>query len=272
MNATLRYLLPLSFVFETRLDHLRAVGATAAMEWLPAVLVIGWFADLPIWQVPAAFAVAWTAFMSIYEIGYLLNDLVAVRFEDDPRRRTDAEPTALSWPIWIGTRLATFAAIGWYFGWFALPHWWVLFVVLVPVYLAHNLYRSYAPKVVTFVGLATIRFLAPIAPFLAPAELSLILFPAFLNYVLYRTLSYLDSKELLAMPSRTSFAFRLQFYAWLLAPTAIAAAVEGSWVPLAFTAYYLTFWLAALAGSTLLDHGSGRSPTHGGVGGPAEGS
>jgi len=246
MRALIRYIVPLSYVFGTRLNDLRSVAGTGYMEWVPSVLIIWWFTEAPVWQVPLMFAAGWVAFTSFYELGYLMNDLYTTQFEEDPRERSDAEPTAVSWVGWIAVRLAAFCGIGWWFGWFAIRHWWVLFAVLAPVYLAHNLFESYEPKVFTFVGLATVRFLAPSAPFLEASEMALLLFPIFVNYVFYRTISYADSKDLLEMPSRQTAGFRVKFYAVLVGPMVVASVVEWSWVPVMFSGYYLAFWLGAL--------------------------
>ncbi|MFW5968592.1 MAG: hypothetical protein ACOCV2_13795 [Persicimonas sp.] len=246
MPAFLRYILPLSYVFGTRLNDARTIGAAAFMEWAPNLLLIWYFTDLPLWQVPLAFGLGWAAFAMVYELGYMMNDLYSVRFEDDPRRRSDAQPGAVGAFAWVAVRLGLFGALAWWFEWYELTHWWALFGVLAVVYLAHNLLRSSAPKVLTFIGLATVRFLAPMAPFLDADELALVLFPAFTHYVLFRTLSYIDSKGMLDMPERTTMRFRLQFYAGVGLLSVIAAAITASWVPLAFSAYYLGFLLVAV--------------------------
>lgn len=243
MPTLLRYILPLSYVLDTRLNHLKHIAASGYMEWVPSTLLIWWFADVELWRAPLLFALGWLAFMSVYELGYMMNDLYSTRFEDDPRERSDAEAGPIEASVWVITRLGCVGAIAWHFGWYEHAHWWSLLVILAPIYVAHNLLRRGSTKISTFVGLATIRFLAPSAPFLTPAQMTLVFGPAFLHYVSFRTLSYMDSKGLLAIPERQTAGFRIKFHAIHGGVTAILAILHSSWLPLVFTSYYLSFWL-----------------------------
>ena len=72
----------------------------------------------------------------------------------------------------------------------------------------------------------------------------LIAAPVFLNYVFYRTLMYMDSKDLLNMPSRRAPSFKVNYYVLASGVSILLALMVQSWVPVAITGYYLLFWTA----------------------------
>ena len=250
--STLRFILPFSYVLASRLTTPRTWVSLLGFEWAPIALLLWYLGDISVVELPLFFALAYVAFISIYEIGYLANDVISIRFEDDPRQRLpDFQPANAQLILWVLTRLATFTTITWYLQMLSDWQWWGFYASLALIFSLHNIITNYGLRVPTFVGLAMSRILAPIFPFLEPSDLSLIFLPLFLNYALFRTLAYMDSKDLLTLPGRQSPTFRIGFYLILLPLSLMLSALAFSPIPLAINAYYLVFWLSLSAAALL---------------------
>lgn len=252
MNPSFRYAVPLTYAYASRLHQLREMAATAYMEWVPNVLLVVSLEGLPVGQSVPDLALSWIAFMSFYELGYMMNDLYSVRYDAIPRRRLGLKSVGRAWIWWGIVRLLVCGGIVFFKEWYRLPHVWLIYAVGVAAFITHNLLRLVGPKVLTFVTLATVRFLAPMFPILTVENLSSILFPALINIVLFRTLSYIDSKGMLRMPERRTAFFRVQFYFLALGPNAIAAVTQQTWIPVVFTLYFIVGSLLVWAATVWL--------------------
>lgn len=205
------YLLPFSYFARTRLLQGSAVFHIS-FEWGAAILLAGLFGVDGLNSVWTA-GFVYLAFISIYEIGYLGNDLIATRFETEPRVRGPQEATWWWLVPWIGSRLATFAGVTVYLGWAAAsPNWWLFFASLCIVFTLHNLFRDNSLKSVTFIWLAWFRFVAPVFFILVPSQRMGIIFGGGLLYAMFRLFGYLDSKGVLNLPKRKDIRFRAAFF------------------------------------------------------------
>lgn len=247
MNA-LRFLLPYTYFYGSRVKQLKYNVYYLIIDWAVPFGLLTYFSGFNWRQSLPQFVLAYLAFISLYEIGYLGNDVYSVRHEASPRRRVkDFDPSNALIGLWVGARLGAFLGISWYLGVLTQPLWLVFYAVLVVFFYLHNVLHDKELKVMTFVTLAFSRYLAPIFIFLLPGQLMLIVAPVFLNYVFYRTLMYMDSKGLLNMPNRRSPTYKVYYYLLALGVGSVLSLMGQSWVPVAITGYYLAFWTAVRA-------------------------
>jgi hypothetical protein len=241
----LRFLLPYTYFYGSRVKQLKYNLYYLIIDWAVPFALLTYFTNYDWQSALVHFVLAYLAFISIYEIGYLGNDVYSVRKEDKPRRRVkDFDPSDAVVLLWIAVRLAAFGLISWYLHVLTNPLWLAFYLVLAIFFYLHNALKDKELKVMTFVNLAFIRYFAPIFIFLTPAQLMLLAAPIFLNYVFYRTLMYMDSKDLLHMPSRRAPAYKVTYYGLALGVSVLLSLMGQSWVPVAITAYYLLFWTA----------------------------
>lgn len=237
------YLLPFSYFARTRLFP-GSVAFHMLFEWGAAILLAALFGVDGWNSVWAAFLV-YVAFISVYEIGYLGNDLIATRFEAEPRLRGPQEASGWWLAAWIASRLAAFAGVTIFLGWAAgSPNWWLFFVVLCVVFTLHNLFRDDALKAVTFIWLAWFRFVAPVFFILEPSQRMGIIFGGGLLYASFRLFGYLDSKGVLDLAQRKDIRFRAAFFTL---PVSAAIATIGSPEALGFQVLVTYFALIAMA-------------------------
>lgn len=241
----LRFLLPYTYFYGSRVKQLKYNLYYLIIDWAVPFALLVYFSNYD-WQGALVhFVLAYLAFISLYEIGYLGNDVYSVRKEDKPRRRVkDFDPSDAVVLLWIAVRLAAFGMISWYLHVLTNPLWLAFYVVLAISFYLHNALKDKELKVMTFVNLAFIRYFAPVFIFLTSGQLMLLAAPVFLNYVFYRTLMYMDSKDLLHMPSRRAPAYKVNYYLLALGISSLLSLMGQSWVPVAVTAYYLLFWTA----------------------------
>ena len=211
----LRYILPFSYFAQSRLQKPKDVIFHSYYEWFINILLLILLAQMPVTDALVSFGATYLCFISIYELGYLYNDVESVRFDPNPRRRiANFNPSNTELTIWAVTRLAIFAAITWYWEFYTDVRWWGFYALLVVFYALH--FRNKQLKPFTFMNLAVLRFFAPIFMFIPADKMLALGIAIFLNYVLYRSLTYFDSKGLLNMPDRTKAAFKMNYY-WLIA-------------------------------------------------------
>lgn len=244
--SVLRFLFPFTYFFKSRLQSARDIIFHFYYEWLIAFLLLLYFSqDKSLLENAVNFLLAYYAFISIYEIGYLGNDVYSVRHESDPRLRVkNFNPSNIELSIWIGARILIFILIGTYLEVWNNHNWALFYLSIVVFFFLHNVLKQREYKVFTFINLAFTRFLAPIFIFLSSDQLMLIIPSVLLNYVLYRTLTYMDSKKLLVMPGRTTAVFKLNYYLLLSGVSILLASLYESWIPLILNLYYLAFWVA----------------------------
>lgn len=238
----LRFLFPFSYFAQSRLKQLRDVVFHAYYEWMLNVALLFFLTDANLLVALQQFFLCYLSFIAIYELGYLYNDVESVRFDPNPRYRIkDFNPTNAQLAIWAIVRLATFSGITYYLGFYDKWQWWGSYAILIITYALHNTYRNKQLKPFTFMNLAIIRFFAPIFMFLPPSESPILACAILLNYVFYRTLTYLDSKNLVNMPDRTKASFKVQYYLLISGISGFIFMMTGSPLILYVNVYYLVF-------------------------------
>lgn len=218
------YLIPFIYFSSTRIVDRRSLMICVVFEWCAQVMLVlafgsGGYAE----RFVEAFA-CYVAFISLYEIGYLINDLVASKKEQSPNARGPQGVMTLWLAAWIATRLAAFVCITIVLGRLSDPNWWLFFGGMAIVYFMHNELGNPQLRFVTFVWLAWFRFLAPVFFVIDPGQRSSAALGAMSLHVIFRALSYLSSKKMLLMPARTTSEFRALYF---LMPIAGAMATAG---------------------------------------------
>jgi len=238
-----RFLVPFTYFFKSRLQAAKDIVFHFYYEWLIAFLLLYYFTDFNLLFSIKFFLAGYLAFISIYEIGYLGNDVYSVRNEENPRLRIkDFNPSNVQLAFWIGFRILIFLSITFWLQVHDQINWWVFYGTIGVFFWLHNVLKQKELKIFTFINLAFTRFLAPVFIALEPGDLSLIAPGILLNYVFYRTLTYMDSKDLLVIPSRKSASFKLNFYLLIAGTTLLNSLLVCHPLPFLLTIYYLLFW------------------------------
>ncbi|GAA5138750.1 hypothetical protein [Alloalcanivorax gelatiniphagus] len=218
------YLLPFSYFYQTRLKE-GSIAFHVIFEWIAALWLVVWIGDgVTVSQNIFALFLNYIAFISIYEIGYMANDIYAAKYEKYGRHRGPQGARNLNlWVcLWVVIRLATFLACTIVMNKFFDASWWLFFFALILVFSLHNLLNDREMKAATFSWLAWFRFMAPVIFVISKDQLMSVGLAVAFGYVAYRKLGYMDSKGLLLMPGRKRTRFRLFFF---LSPMAGAVAL-----------------------------------------------
>lgn len=159
-----------------------------------------------------AMVLIYLAFISLYELGYMANDLHSAHHESDGRRR-GPQGAGFQWvAAWVLVRIAAFLGVTAILNQWSQPEWWLFFSTLATVFTLHNWLKDREMKTSTFAWLAWFRFMAPVMFIVPDSQLMGVGMAAAMGYVAFRQLGYLDSKGLLNMPGRKQFAFRRFFF------------------------------------------------------------
>jgi hypothetical protein len=240
--SLLIYCFPFSYFWKSRLKTLKDWAFHSWNEWIVNILILLVANNFDIVKAITYFTLGYGCFISFYEIGYIINDFYAVKKEEKPRLRFGNKqvPNLVLW-AWIGLRAALFIVFLFYFD-FSIDV--ILFYAgLGVVFALHNVLVSKGLKSFTFLQLAVFRFWAPVFLFI-PKELVATLFPVvFFYYVFNRTLTYMDSKNILNLPERTSVDFKLMSSLILVSFTTFWSYFSQSWVSLGVALYFILFWV-----------------------------
>lgn len=233
--------LPGAYFASTRLRN-GYLAFHVAFEWAPALLLAALFGRYAPLSSMGLALLAYLAFISVYEIGYIVNDRYSALRETDGRVRGSQTAGPLTIAAWIAIRLGCFLAATYAIGAWHSPAWWGFFLSLAAVFAFHNLVTDREIRTFSFVWLAWLRFMAPVFWIIEPTQLFGIGTGNALVYVIFRELAYLDSKALLAMPGRQRPNVRLTaFVLPVLALPAVCTQPSGRGLAL------LIVWFAAVA-------------------------
>lgn len=233
---------PACYFFKTRLNTKSAILFHGYAEYLLAILMMT-YAGIPMLQSVQHFLLAYLAFISIYEIGYIVNDHISVRFEKSPRKRLDAyRPDRLTISGWIIIRVFCFLLLTYVLDMMDSLSWWTFYGLLAVCFALHNALKERANKIFTFMSLAFFRFYAPVFVML-PRQFLINSMPAvFICYIFFRTLTYIDSKGLLNMTGRNTFQFKSNFYLYFIPLSGILSLFFNSPFSIYLNIYFLLFW------------------------------
>lgn len=231
------YLLPFTYFFNTRLRS-GSVAFHLIFEWLAAVVLVCTVGTAdPVKGLMLA-GLSYLAFISLYEIGYLVNDLFASHNETGGRKRGPQGATGFWMGAWFISRLGSFALVTAFMDKMAAPEWWSFFAALTVVFALHNELKDRELKSATFLWLAWFRFMAPVMFVVEDAQRWGVGLAAAMAYASFRLFGYLDSKGLLQMPGRQRPSFRLFFFLMPLAGALALWPYEGARGFLVLTVYF----------------------------------
>jgi hypothetical protein len=152
------YLLPFSYFAHTRLV-VGSLAFHALFEWGAALALAAMFGVAGTWKSMLFAFVAYFAFISLYEIGYLFNDLVVSKKECAPRLRGPQGAGRTWFLAWVFARLLVFALATEVLGVAVRLDWWLFFGAMGAVFSVHNLLNDKESKAATFLWLAWFQFL-----------------------------------------------------------------------------------------------------------------
>lgn len=241
MSLFLRFLLPATYFEATRVPTFALKVYNGLVEWLPALAFGLYFNEFR----PGAVVIvllSYAAFISVYEIGYLTNDLLSERFEDDPRGRA-ARFAGREWVVYalISARIFFFLLCTFLLGVTDSGLWWAFHASLLAVFAMHNTLPN-EMRIATFFGLSAYRFLGPLVVALAPQTLAVLIPAVLLNHSLYRTTVYLRGKFGTANVAE-SVPAKIGFYAGCLPLALLLSYLYGSWIPAGLCVYFGFVWV-----------------------------
>jgi hypothetical protein len=228
--------LPFFYFQQTRLKRVKDWAFHGLYEWIPGIIILS--VNLPLSTAILQFLIYYLAFISLYEIGYIANDQLAHGETEGRVRRRKLQ----TWEIILAVlvRVATFFAITSLIASDDLrDHWYVWNALLVVTFAIHNLLKPVALKCVTFCSLAFIRFFSPLCVMIDATLFQVLAVPIVLHYVLFRLITYMDSKNLLSGFDRKTNGFRFGYYLLMLPFSMLLYLIYNSSVPLIVTGYYL---------------------------------
>ncbi len=232
-------LVPFAYFATSRAWTARELPYLVATSWLPGLWLLWRLTDLSAAGSALAFAAGYLAFISIYEIGYLVNDAWDAPRSAQGRQRLNF-PLTLSFTLaFIVIRIAVWVLIGVLTGWIGHPVWLAGYAALFLAIAQHNLVQSKGLRLASFFELATLRFLLPIIAALPTASLPAAMHTALLLYSFPRFLSYLDSKDILNLPERAEPRFGFLLILSLTPLLIFASYMLGTAVLTELTAYFL---------------------------------
>lgn len=239
-DQELKYLLflPFSYFFITRLSR-GSISFHLFFEWFAAFVLVVTLGDSGSWVLNSSRAlICYLSFISLYEIGYIANDIYDVSKGEFSRRRLPSGANVTLVGFWVISRLSFFLLGTEILGAWQSMEWWSFFVTLSILFALHNTVIRRELKVISFVWLAWYRFMAPIIFVVAKDQVFGISFAVAIGYVIFRYLSYLDSKDALRLPERRSNHFRVIFFMFPLFSIGLLVQFPSSSGYIILTAYW----------------------------------
>ena len=204
------FLLPLSYLYFTRIKK-NNFEFYVLFEWLPAIFLLLIFSSLNIIDVIYTVFITYILFNCIYEIGYITNDLLSSKFEENGRIRTSQTIKSFWIVLWIIFRVLFFIIGTMYINMLNII-WISYFLSLLLIFSLHNLITNLELRIITFTWLAWFRFMTPLFFWIDENQLMGVSLSASISFILFRLLSYMDSKNLLMLENRQSNLFRIFFF------------------------------------------------------------
>lgn len=204
MSDLRQYLMIVPFVYtaKTRLHGVRDYLYLMASQWGLGTIVLFFLDSGNPFLVVAKYLIGYYVLMSIYELGYLANDVWDAKRGDGGRERFTGNINIAFIASFVAVRIGVWLVLTAIFLNADLQLWLIANVALIFVFAAHNLLLNPEMRYATFVQLTLLRFMLPIIFSLSTPEIEPIIIVTLLHYLYFRGLAYLDSKELLAMPDR----------------------------------------------------------------------
>lgn len=244
-------LAPFLYAFFSRMRGLRAFVFNAVTLWGPGLLLTALLLDGFSVGALAGYFAGYLIFISIYEVGYLMNDTWGLRHDETPRRRIDVEYSSAFFVLFIAIRLVVVLSLGLWVGALSSLWFWALLSLLVLAIVTHNIIVRQEIKMATFFQMSLMRFSIPVFIPTAMEKGAIVLLLGCLFFVFPRFLTYLDSKNRLRIPERKQPSFLPLVYL-IFAPIILLISVStGETLVLLTWAYFMTYACLLYAGRHL---------------------
>jgi hypothetical protein len=213
-----------------------------ASSWVPGIWIISRLGDHSLGDAALYFAAGYLCFVSVYEIGYLVNDAWDAPKTERGRKRIRFAYGQVYVVSFVALRIGIWAGLSALFGWIGDMVWLAAFAALVVAFAEHNLIRPVAFRSASFFQLACLRFMIPVIGETPADKLLLLLFTGIVFYTYFRFLAYLDGNGQLAMPDRRRRDFGVIQFAMLAPFIAFGAFVSGEILLLELLGYFVMIY------------------------------
>lgn len=205
MGNLLKYILPFSYFAKTRLSKTSFIYHSI-IEWFPMALITIYYTN---YLNLIELCVGYLLFISMYELGYVYNDLISIKFEKTPRKRFSKSVSNLEIFIYFILRIILFIFLIGIFPSNTQPIFLYGIALISFTFIIHNVISIDRYKIFTFIGLAYFRFVLPLIYFMSPSIILNLTGAIMLLYVFPRFLTYLASKHILKLENRKSIKSKL---------------------------------------------------------------
>lgn len=233
--------IPFLYLATTRMNTIKGLVSNAATAWLPGIFIVMAWGDHSLPFSVIYYLAAYLVFVSIYEVGYLVNDTLGTRYDETPRHRLAFRPSAAEIVFFIVLRIVAASAIAWYLSLYESVAWRVAISALIIVICIHNTISSSALKAASFIQMSTLRFVIPVLPLIRSDLTPYLLLIGIFHFVYPRFITYLDSKGRLSIPERKTATYRLQYQLILMPVFILLSAMSSSYLPGLIWLYFLLF-------------------------------
>jgi len=235
-------LVPFLYTMATRFTTARDFTYLVVSSWLPGIWILFRLGDHGLGESALYFAAGYLCFVSVYEIGYFVNDAWDAPKTEGGRARIRFAFGRAFVISFVVVRIGVWAGLGSLFGWIGDMVWLAAFAALVAAFTEHNLIRPAAFRSASFFQLACLRFSIPVIGETPADKLLLLLFTSIVFYTYFRFLAYLDGNDHLAMPDRRRREFGVVQIAMLAPFIAFGAYVSGEILLLELLGYFVTLY------------------------------
>lgn len=195
----LRYYIPLLWTFSTRYRNIINIISFFLIDAFPSLYIVLVLGGSSL-ETVGYWIVSFVVVFCFYECGYIFNEVVSVRYEENPTIRIPYHffsdilkhlENLVTLRIVIGT-------IGSWFLLIRYPHNWELYILevllLLSVYTIHNFFRGRI-NAITMPLEVTLKYMIPITVFVPDDKLSIALFTIFVSVVFVRLIEYVSKKR-----------------------------------------------------------------------------
>lgn len=195
----LRYYIPLRWTFSTRYRNIINIISFFLIDAFPSLYIVLVVGESSLETVCYWF-VSFVVVFCFYECGYIFNEVVSVRYEENPTIRIP-HPFFSDILKHLENLVTLRIVIGTIGSWFLLiryPYNWELYILevllLLSVYTIHNFFRGRI-NAITMPLEVTLKYMIPITVFVPENKLSIALFTVFLSVVFVRLIEYVSKKR-----------------------------------------------------------------------------
>lgn len=195
----LRYYIPLRWTFSTRYRNIINIISFFLIDAFPSLYIVLVVGESSLETVCYWF-VSFVVVFCFYECGYIFNEVVSVRYEENPTIRIP-HPFFSDILKHLENLVTLRIVIGTIGSWFLLiryPYNWELYILevllLLSVYTIHNFFRGRI-NAITMPLEVTLKYMIPITVFVSENKLSIALFTIFVSVVFVRLIEYVSKKR-----------------------------------------------------------------------------